>query len=48
LEIQALKVEQWSMYERLKEMETIMQKHESVLVFQKEVVEWAWQTHYQD
>jgi hypothetical protein len=39
LEIQALKDEQWSMHERLKEMENTMQEHESVLAFQKEEVE---------
>jgi hypothetical protein len=34
---QAFKDEQWSMYERLKEMERIMQEQECVLASQKEV-----------
>jgi hypothetical protein len=46
LEIQAFKVKQWSMYERLKEMGRTMQEQESVLAFQKEVAEQAWWAHY--
>jgi hypothetical protein len=36
------------MEERVKEIENAMQEQESELAFQKEVVEQAQQTHYQD
>jgi hypothetical protein len=37
---------QWSMEERVKEMDRAMQEQESELASQKEVAEQAQQTHY--
>jgi hypothetical protein len=48
LEIQILKVKQWSMDERVKEIEKTMQEHENKLTSQKGVVERAQEIHYQD